>query len=168
MPFQHTIYLSGKITEKSSSTFYREKVAKKLVLAGFKVLDPLRSKAPVGSGITYEPGEIVLRDLQDVKRSSVMLSVAMKSPGYTSFGTPCEVMYAWDRKIPVVFVTNDSELAAHYWVRALCAHVFVVTNFDKEIDDILNYIIRWYGPDAENDVLKGEYESEITKIKSDS
>lgn len=168
MSFQHTIYLSGKITEKSATTFYREKVAKRLTLAGFRVLDPLRGKASISAGAQYEPGEIVMRDLQDVKRASVMLTVSMKTPGYTSFGTPCEVMYAWDNKVPVVFVTDDADLANHYWVRGLSARVFLIKNLDKEMDEVLDYIIRWYGPDTEDDIVKDVREPEITKTKSNS
>ena len=168
MSFQHTIYLSGKITEKSATTFYREKVAKRLALAGFKILDPLRGKPSVSTEAQYEPGEIVMRDLQDVRRATVMIAVSMKTPNYTSFGTPCEVMHAWDNKIPIVFVTDDATLANHYWVRGLSARVFLIKNLDREIDDILDYIIRWYGPDTETDVLKDIREPEIVKTKGNS
>lgn len=134
-----TIYLSGKITPGASSTYYRGKVTKILREAGFHTLDPMRGKVKRGKWDELNPAELVQRDLQDVKRSSVVLSVIMSDGRKQSFGTPCEIMFAYTQNVPVVLVSDDKTLQNHPWVRHLCSRVF------DNVDNAVEYIIDYYG-----------------------
>jgi len=134
-----TVYLSGKISPGASSTYYRSKVTKTFRDAGFHTLDPMRGKIKHGKWGDLNPSELVQRDLQDVKRATVVLSVIMTDGRKQSFGTPCEIMFAHTQQVPVVLVTDDKTLQNHPWVRYLCSRVF------DNIDNAVNYIIDYYG-----------------------
>lgn len=135
-----TVYLSGKISPGAASTYYRGKVTQRLRAAGFHTLDPMRGKIKqTGKWSDYNPAELVQRDLQDVMRSTVVLAVIMKDGRRQSFGTPCEIMFANTRHVPVVLVTDDTTLQKHPWVKQLCSRVF------DNVDDAVEYIIDYYG-----------------------
>lgn len=136
------VYLAGKITIGDKSTFYRKEATEKLMEAGFACLDPLRGKKCPTSK-EFHPSEIVYRDLQDVKRASVVLAVINEEGRKISFGTPCECMFAWTHNIPVVLVSNNEALRNHFWVKIICSRAFA------KIDEAIGYIIDWYGNDEE-------------------
>ncbi len=142
-----TVYLSGKISPGASSTYYRGKVTKTFRDAGFHTLDPMRGKIKRGKWDELNPPELVQRDLQDVKRASVVLSVIMTDGRKQSFGTPCEIMFAYTQQVPVVLVTNDKTLQNHPWVRYLCSRVF------DNVENAVDYIIDYYGK-AEDSILE--------------
>lgn len=159
---QYTVYLSGLIVpgnyELSSS--FRKKVAGKFKAEGFRVLDPLRSKGVKLGSRNYNPTEILQRDIQDVLACkaagclfAVMLTKAMDKK--ISIGTPSEIAIAWYNHIPVIFVTDDEDLANHLWIRGMCGRVFLIKD-DSQVDDVLmeaaSYAINWYGPKAEQEV----------------
>lgn len=134
------VYLSGKISPGASSTYYRKTAAQLLRNAGFHTLDPMRGKHKKNTKWSdLNPTELVQRDIQDVLRSKVVLSVIMTDGRKQSFGTPCEISAAWWNHIPVVIVTNDKTLAKHPWVTQLCSRVF------DNVDDAVEYIIDYYG-----------------------
>jgi len=137
------VYLAGKISIGDKNTFYRNKAAEKLRKAGFECLDPLRSKRDTSKWKTLEPSEIVYRDLQDVKRASVVLAVINEGGKKISFGTPCECMFAWMHHIPVVLVSNNEALRNHFWVKIICSRAFA------KVDEAIDYIIDWHGNDEE-------------------
>jgi len=147
--YRGTIYLSGKISPGARSTYYRGKITKTLRDAGFHTLDPMRGKIKRGKWDELNPAELVQRDLQDVIRSTVVLSVIMTDGRKQSFGTPCEIMFAYIKQIPVVLVTNDKTLQNHPWVRHLCSRVF------DNVDDAVEYIIDYYGK-AEDQIPEEE------------
>jgi nucleoside 2-deoxyribosyltransferase len=151
------LYAAGKIKIGHGASEYRAKIAPFLRKHGIHVLDPLRGKydMPVWHGVLV-PNEVVVRDLQDINRAHVLLAVMMKYED-TSFGTPCEVMYAWERRIPVIMITNERYLADHFWTKSLCSHIFFVDEDAGEtFDDVLmkaaEHIAHWYGTDVEQEV----------------
>lgn len=137
------VYLSGKISIAAKSTYYRKEAAKKLRNAGFHTLDPMRSKPNNKPWTDYKPEELVYRDVQDVLRSKVVLSVIMTDGRNQSFGTPCEIALAWWNHIPVVLVTDDKTLANHPWVKNLCSKIF------DNVNDAINYIIGYHACEDE-------------------
>lgn len=160
MGAQHTVYLSGLIVPGDSATFYRKRVAGKFHAAGFRVLDPLRSKGRKLGQRNYNPTEIIQRDIQDVmscKEAGLVFAVMLKSAmgKKISIGTPSEIAIAWYERIPVVFITDDETLADHLWIRAMCARVFLVTDTSQEnaFDEAVEYSIGWFGPLSEDEVL---------------
>ena len=139
------VYLSGKISPGASSTYYRKDAAQKLRDAGFHTLDPMRGKQKkILKWSELNPAELIQRDIQDVLRSKVVLSVIMQDGRKQSFGTPCEIAVAWYEHIPVVLVTDDKTLAKHPWTTHLCSRVF------DNVDDALEYIIDYYGESEDN------------------
>jgi len=158
---QHTVYLSGLIVPGENATFYRKKVAKRFQEAGFRVLDPLRSKGRRIAQAAYKPGEIIQRDIQDVlacKEAGFVFAVMLKSAmeKKVSIGTPSEIAVAWYNHVPVVFVTDDEVLAEHLWIRAMCGRVFLIKDptADDAFDDAIGYSINWYGPASEKECLE--------------
>lgn len=158
---QHTVYLSGLIVPGENATFYRKKVAKRFADAGFRILDPLRSKGKRIAQAAYKPNEIIQRDIQDVMACqeagfvfAVMLKSAMDKK--VSIGTPSEIAIAWHNHIPVVFVTDDPVLADHLWIRAMCGRVFLIEDPSAEgaFDAAVEYSISWYGPNAEKECIE--------------
>lgn len=150
------IYLAGKIKLGLGSTEYRAKIAPILREAGIYSLDPLRGKYGMKGWSSLNPNEVVVRDLQDIDRAHVVLAVMMKSDE-TSFGTPCECMYAWERRIPIVIITNEAYLAKHFWVQSLCSNIFFVDEakgdtFDEVLMKAAKHIAHWYGAAVEEEV----------------
>ena len=132
------IYLAGKIDVTDEVTLnFREKLAKIFDERGIITRDPLRKKPTELFG-TYTPNEIVFRDLDDINKSDLVLAVVNRRGDKISFGTPCEVMYAWLQRKPVVFVSNDAELRDHPWVRGLCVKVF------DNVPDAIKYILEFW------------------------
>ena len=153
------IYLSGKIIKGHEATNYRGLVAKELRELGFESLDPLRGKYDSDKWSELSPNEIVARDLSDIDRSSVVLSVMMKSKG-SSFGTPAEILYAWQKHTPVILVTNERYLTEHPWVKVFCSHIFFVDEekggqFITTLLSAVQHIGKWYSEAIEQEVYTG-------------
>jgi len=150
------IYLAGKIKLGHGATGYRATVAPRLRDFGIHSLDPLRGKYTMKSWDTLDPNEVVVRDLQDIERAHIVLAVMMKYED-SSFGTPCEIMYAWERRIPVILITNERYLFDHFWPKSLCSHVFFVdeaagNSFDGVLSQAVEHIGHWYGTTIEDEV----------------
>ena len=150
------LYAAGKIKLGHGATEYRAKIAPILREFGIFTLDPLRGKYKMKTWGHLSPNEVVVRDLQDIDRAHVVLAVMMKSEE-TSFGTVCEVMYAWERRIPTILITNEAYLAKHFWTQSLCSSIFFVDEAKGEtFDDVLvkaaKHIGEWYGAAIEDEV----------------
>jgi len=149
------IYLAGKIKSDHDATEYRATIAPILRKAGIYSLDPLRGKYAMRSWKNLSDNEVVIRDLQDIKRAHVVLAVMMKCED-TSFGTPCEIMYAWMHHIPVILITDEVYLANHFWARSLCSHVFLIDEKKETFKEILmrvaKHIGHWYSAELETEV----------------
>jgi len=162
------IYLAGKIKIGHDATEYRTKIAAKLRAHGLHALDPLRGKYQASGWSDLSPNEVVVRDLQDIERAHVVLAVMMKC-GDTSFGTPCEIIYAWERRIPVILITNERYLADHFWTRSLCTHIFFIDEeksqtFDSILESVVAHIGHWYGETLEHEIYNSP---KIIYIQSD-
>lgn len=149
-------YLAGKIKIGHDATGYRARIAPVLRKHGIHSLDPLRGKYTMKDRQSLPANEVVVRDLQDIDRAHVVLAVMMKYED-TSFGTPCEIMYAWQRRIPVILITNERYLYDHFWARSLCSRIFFVyEDAGESFDDVLmqaaNHIGSWYGEVIEQEV----------------
>ena len=150
------IYLAGKIKLGHGATGYRATIAPILRKFGIRSLDPLRGKYTMKSWQSLSSNEVVVRDLQDIERAHVLLAVMMKYED-SSFGTPCEVMYAWERRIPVILITDEKYLADHFWTKSLCSNIFFVDpdngrDFDTVLREAANHIGNWYGEGVEQEV----------------
>jgi nucleoside 2-deoxyribosyltransferase len=150
------IYLAGKIKLGHGATGYRAIIAPILAKFGIYSLDPLRAKYAMQSWDSLSPNEVVVRDLQDIDRAHCMLAVSMKCED-ASFGTPCEIMYAWMQRTPVILITNEAYLAKHFWVRGLCSHVVFIDEeagetLDEALLKVATHIGHWYGELVEEEV----------------
>lgn len=149
-------YLAGKIKIGHGATGYRAKIAPLLQKAGIHSLDPLRGKYTMQDWQSLSANEVVIRDLQDIDRAHVVLAVMMKYED-SSFGTPCEIMYAWQRQIPVILITNERYLANHFWTKSLCSNIFFVDeeagdDFDTVLMKAAEHVGHWYGETVEQEV----------------
>lgn len=152
------IYLAGKIKLGHSATGYRSIIAPILRKHGIHSLDPLRGKYMLRSWQQLNSNEIVMRDLRDIERAHVVLAVMMKCKD-SSFGTPCEIMYAWERRIPVIMITDEKYLAEHFWTRSLCSNIFIVNDevgdtFDVVLAKVAEHIGTWYGVEIEKEIYE--------------
>lgn len=149
-------YLAGKIKLGHGATGYRSVVAPILRKFGIHSLDPLRGKYGMESWESLSDNEVVVRDLQDIERAHVVLAVMLKCKD-SSFGTPCEIMYAWERRIPVIMITDEVYLANHFWTKSLCSNIFLVDEangdtFDEVLKKVARHIGHWYGFKVEQEV----------------
>lgn len=168
MPDTRYAYLAGKIKIGHGATQYRSAIAPLLAKFGIQSLDPLRGKYDMGDWSSLSNNEVVIRDLQDIRRANVMVAVMMKCSD-TSFGTPCEVMYAWEHRVPVILITNEKYLANHFWTKGLCSHIFFVDEeagqtFDEILVDVAEHIGHWYGSNLEQEVYNDPH---LVQEKSD-
>lgn len=150
------VYLAGKIKIGHSATEYRSLVAPILLTHGFHSLDPLRGKYTMESWNSLVPNEIVTRDLRDIDKADLVLAVNMQCKE-SSFGTPCEIMYAWLQHKPIIFITDEKYLANHFWVRSLCSRIFLIEDghtINDTLVKVANYIGEWFGPNAEQEIYK--------------
>ena len=101
-----------------------------------EVFDPLRNKdTETIIARSFGANEIVIRDLEDIDKCDIVLANVPKSDSPKPlFGTPCEIMYAWLHRKPVVLVTDDPRLSNHYWVNCLCVKIL------PTVTSALNYI----------------------------
>lgn len=152
------IYLAGKIKIGHGATGYRATIAPILAKYGIRSLDPLRGKYGLPKWTELSPNEVVVRDLQDIERAHVVLAVMMKCED-SSFGTPCEIMYAWQRRIPIVMITDERYLADHFWPKSLCSHIIFIDEdkgdtLDKALLEAADHIGHWYGAAVEQEVYQ--------------
>lgn len=148
------IYLAGKIDDDKEAIPYRTKVAPIFKQHGFYVLDPLRGNYINKTDTTRSNDEKVVRDLQDIERCSIVLALMMTGTK-PSIGTPCEIMYAWERGKPVILITDSTYIANHMWIDMLCTHIFLLhsnTTFDEVIGKVVEHICHWYGESTENEI----------------
>lgn len=133
------VYIAGTINglnpEEVLERFW--KIEKVLKYKGFEVLNPMRGKiiSDTKTGfLPYESNEIVHRDLWDIKNSDIVLAVFPE----VGIGTAMEIMYARERDIPVILVSDNSMVVNHYWVKSLCSKI--VSNIAEGIQ----YLEDWY------------------------
>lgn len=146
------VYLAGFIsTDYPESIEWRNRVTPVLEEAGFEVRNPLAGKGNLkclttDGGITTtvtSNKSIVLRDRRDVREADIVLA------HLENFGSPrplvgtiTELGWAWDDQTPVVAVAAKE----NYLMRN---HPFIsefVSQYWETIDDAVDYIIRYYGP----------------------
>lgn len=135
----YNIYVAGPIDDNNldAAIEWRKEVHEWEPLPDeVEVYDPLRNKDKEAiRGRVYYHNEIVMRDLDDIDKCDIILANIPKSNSEKQlFGTPCEIMYAWLLRKPVVMVTDDPRLKNHYWVKCLCVKVL------PDVTTALNYI----------------------------
>lgn len=148
------VYLAGKINKGSDSTNYRKRIAKLFRDHGLYALDPIRGKYNEERWDRYTDNEVVLRDIQDLKRAHVIFAVIINDGGF-SFGTPCEIaLSAMMFHVPIVLVTDIPNLYKHFWARAFCSRIFLAKEgeLEKTIQEAAMHTIHWYGDDIEDEI----------------
>lgn len=130
------VYLAGPITDLpiEEAAAWRREAETKLEAAGIRALNPLRGKdlndPNVKTNLDYR--EVVERDLQDIRNSSIVLVDFRKNVNI--IGSAMEIAYArmWGKKI---FVFGQA-YRKHYWVR------YHVDRFFDTLDEALEAIVR--------------------------
>lgn len=134
-----TIYLGGTINGLEPEQVIKRfnEIQSGLEYIGFNVLNPIRGKKITihkDKFFSYEPNEIVHRDLRDIDNSKYMLAF-MPVP---SIGTSMEIMYAREYDTPVVVVSDNPAVTEHYWIKSLASKVV------PDIESAYIYLSEWY------------------------
>lgn len=98
----------------------------------FITLNPLRGKNPKG---IYTPNEIVVRDISDIQRSSLVFAEMVRDD-YNYIGTSMEIRIAADMGIPVVLWCSG-KYASHYWLNYHTVKIFLT--YEECVDYIRSY-----------------------------
>jgi len=118
---------------------WRKDVEKRYLGSSIFVKNPLRGKSLCDmKNRIFKPREIVLRDLNDIDQSDLVLANIPKKRYSLMWGSPCEIMYAFLKNIPVIVVTDDEEVRVHYWLVHQC-----VAFFDN-LEESLEYIEKFW------------------------
>lgn len=129
-----TIYLAG--TGRKGDEFasgWRREAEKKFWDMGIKTLDPFRNKDLSEKCEIYNPNEIVVRDLWDIRRSDLVFA-EMTQDNCPYIGTSMEVIAASKFYDKPVVIWASEKMSYHYWLRALAVHIS--TDFEECIDYI--------------------------------
>ena len=112
---EKTIYLAGSATrDREFAIKWRVEATTKLENYGFRTLSPFRDRDLNNVPEETTSAEIVTRDLDDIRRSSLVLA-EMVFDDYNYIGTSMEIMAANMLNIPVVVWTDKWK--EHYWVK---------------------------------------------------
>lgn len=144
------VYLAGLIsTDVSKSLQWRVDVKPRLEDLGFEVLSPMRGKDPAKlvRGGVVDPSltarDIVLRDFNDIRRSTVILAhLEVFGGSRPLLGTIAELAWAWQLNIPVVGIAdfdNVHNMQNHPFTREFISHYFT-THWEAA-----DFIAHYYG-----------------------
>jgi len=124
------IYLAGKITgQRAFAEKWRENIIKKYSSNKLKFVNPMRRNQKGKAMKDFS--KIVNGDKLDIFKSDCVLVYINDG---ASFGTSMEIMFAYQRDIPVIVVSKEKNLGA--WLNY---HSKIFTNFEEAFD----YIKRW-------------------------
>lgn len=110
---ERLVYLAGAVEIIDT---WRERAARELTAAGYVPLNPLRGEdyRKVGKHIVSDISDtlIVRRDLNDLDRTALsgglcLMNLSTTAEGRNPIGTLFELMYCYDRGIPVIAVMGD-------------------------------------------------------------
>ena len=137
-----TIYVAGQIDDNNieDALGWRKQVHTWAKTRGdVLIMDPLVDKKTRDiKERNFEPLEIMFRDLKYIDMCDVLLVYMPRDrKKKLTWGTPCEVMYAWMHRIPVIIVTDDFDVKSHYWVR--CQAVRILNTINDALDYIEEY-----------------------------
>ncbi len=142
------VYLGGTVTKDATHLNWRTVTARYLREQGIEPVDPIRFQNPTnfsenGLEDSTTPGSFLVDvDLHDVRTSDVLLIYYQRDKntpyGYMrqSIGTWTEWGVAIERRIPVVVVTDDPEVANHPFIQR---HAAIVT---EHLSGGLGWILR--------------------------
>ena len=138
------VYLCGPMTGETykQATEWRNDVAYKLNVLGIDTINPLRGKAflevdgVLGNTNGRSPLEgaagIVTRDYWDVSRCDVLL-VNFTGAKIVSIGSCFEIAWAYQRRIPIVIVMEESSVHDHCFID-ICSGGFRVSSLGAAIE----------------------------------
>lgn len=152
--FVRTVYLAGPIRgiHSDDASGWRVEVTKTLESYGFNVLSPLRNTGYSGvvtldnfaqfyDGIKESEvrGMLVTRDLQDVRRSDLVLA-KFDTPGSPRYGTLIEMFFAsYCCRIPVIVaVGKDNHDTKSPWVSE-----FLTVSFET-VGEAVEHVVEFW------------------------
>lgn len=150
----YTIYLAGLIdtTQRQCFDWRTEATACiKNVTPTVRVWNPLSAHdnleaTTVDNGITSidtTPGDIVMRDYRAVSKCDLMLAHLETWTAKRSLvGTICELAWAWERKIPVIAICEETNymMRKHPFIASFVTHYF--TTVSSAAQHVINAYVR--------------------------
>lgn len=134
-----TIYLAGMMDfDIKETALWREKAWLALGDA-FRVLNPYRGKTSASSD--FSAAGITLRDYRDIMAADIVLAhLGAFGSAKGPLGTICELAWAWEKKIPVIAITDTApdHITEHPFVQT-----FVTQSF-KSSDEAIAFIRRYF------------------------
>ncbi len=112
------IYLAGSVEEKEYRKYTHDSYGYM-----FDILDPLRM-------VDQESPELVLEDKHLITISDCLVAYVERP----SFGTPMEIIFAYEHDIPVYIITT--KFMTNKWVK------FHATRIFKNIDECFTYLLK--------------------------
>jgi len=118
------IYLAGAIdcVSPTFATSWRQTATSRLTAVGYSILDPTAGKDlthPDVNTTLYTPAQIVETDKAMIESANIILAeISRLDIPYV--GTSMEILYAWERGIPVMVWGGTKS----YWIRYHAKHVF--------------------------------------------
>jgi nucleoside 2-deoxyribosyltransferase len=113
-----TVYLAGPIEDCTDEEILQWRAyLKDLLEDGIRVISPRRMSS-------NEAAEILMQSYMDVKQCDVVLVYLPKaiSDRRCSYGTICELAWAYASQSPLVVVSDDSYVHKHPMVRKMGVH----------------------------------------------
>ena len=122
------VYLAGPIFqgEDDECIDWRKEVRKKL--DGFEVIDPMDRDYRGMTDENYK--KIVEEDKELINRCDILLVNHLK----LSVGTSMEILYAWERKKPIVIISQNGQNSP--WL------IYHSEKIIQSLDEAVNYIKR--------------------------
>ncbi len=139
------VYLCGPMTGETydRATDWRNIVSDRLKIFGIETIDPLRGKAflevdgVLGNTNGRSPLEsaagIVTRDHWDCSRCDVLL-VNLFGAIIVSIGSCFEIAWAYERKIPIIIVMEESGNIHEHCFIDICSGGFRVSSLESAVE----------------------------------
>ena len=129
------IYLAGTGSDPEFAMSWRAKAEGLLYPA--ETFNPFRGRTILPGNIwdheAYTDNEIVLRDLEDIDTSDVVLAEMVRMDSASYIGTPMEIFYARQKQKPVVlWIPRKNQ--QHFWLRYCSVKMF------EDLSDACDYI----------------------------
>lgn len=115
-----TIYLAGRIDaiDHNTRTGWRDKC--KEHLKGFNIISPMDTKTIKQTA----PDEVMFNvALKNVASADLVLADIRYMPAENT-GTACELMHAYNRKIPIIGWMNDTQVPRRVFMNVMVSEVY--------------------------------------------
>lgn len=123
------VYLAHSVFDRERGN----KVQERLEKLGFEIYNPLKEEEEHIVNLGWDVGDLIVSkriveiDLKGIRKSDLLLALI---PDKKTFGTICEVMYAYIINVPIIIVC-PRDMAKHPWIVAISKIVFTYDELER-------------------------------------